>query len=114
MKRRLVISGAIVAFAFGVAIAPRAHATLSSTVEPCQEAIAKSGGKFVGKKLKTIQKCNEKNMKSPGDCTPGDLSAAIAALVPKLTDGIAKKCMGLPTAAFSSAPPTGIGFPGKC
>jgi hypothetical protein len=115
MKRRLVISGAIAAIVLGAVVVQTAHATLSSTAEPCQEAIAKSSLKFASKKLKTIQKCNEKNMKAPGDCAPADLSASIAKLVTKLNDGLNKKCgPPFPPAGLSASPPSGIGFPAKC
>ncbi|HEY2386099.1 MAG TPA: hypothetical protein VGK30_03995 [Candidatus Binatia bacterium] len=115
MKRRLVISSSIMAIALGAMVAQTVHAQLSSTAEPCQEAIAKNAAKFVGKKLKAIQKCNEKNMKSPGDCAPADLTATIAGLTTKLNDGLNKKCgPPFPPAGLSNTPPSGLGFPGKC
>jgi len=114
MKRRLVISSALAAIVLSAAIAPSAHA-LSSTVIPCQEAIAKSGLKFAAKKLKAIQKCREKNMKAPGSCDTTALNTSIADLQSKLADGLNKKCAPpFPPGGLSSSPPQGIGFPGKC
>lgn len=108
MKSRLATLGAIVTIVLGVGAV--ADAAINPALLPCQEAIAKSGGKFVGKKMKAIQKCNDKNLKTPGSCAPGDLATTIAALVVKLSDGIDKKCSEF----GQTAAPAGLGFPGKC
>jgi hypothetical protein len=110
-----VISSAIAAMLLGATIVPSAHAVLSSTVIPCQEGLAKAGLKFVGKKLKDIQKCREKNMKAPGSCDTNALNTSISDLVTKLAGDINKKCAPpFPAAGLSNSPPSGIGFPGKC
>ena len=115
MERRVVFSSAIAVIVLGAAVPRTAHAALSATAEPCQEAIAKSGLKFTSKKLKTIQKCRENNMQAPGACIQADLDAAIAALMTKLNDGLAKSCAPpFPALALSLPPPRGIGFPGEC
>jgi len=91
---------------------PMAEATHLATNElKCFEGLAKAAGKFVVGKQKTIQKCNDKNLKEPGSCPDmPDLSDAIAKLESKVRADIGKKC----------APPLNVfglgnmGFPGKC
>lgn len=84
---------------------------LSTEARKCLESIAKSSGKFVQKKLKAKQKCIEANLKSPGACAQATIDATVAALVSKLSDGIAKKCGPLSPVNFGLG---FIGYPGKC
>jgi hypothetical protein len=109
MRRSLILPGAIAAVAIVLAAAPKTHALLNSTVQPCRAAVAKYSGKFVNKKMKTIQKCNNKNLKVPGDCPPAELAASIAALEQKMRDGIIGKC-ALPASILES----NLSYPGKC
>lgn len=103
--KRLLSMGAVVLIALTIAVPVRA----TSTLESCRETIAKAGGKFVAKKLKAIQKCNESNLKAAGTCSPASLTAAIAALVTKLNADLDKKCI-----TFTPTLATFMGFPGKC
>src|SRR3972149_1749603 len=111
MKSRARLLSAVVAGAFMFVVGtPTAHA-LSDVERKCQENIGKSGRKFFKKKLKTIQKCNDKNLKAeppPDDCV-AELPGKIADLEAKLDADIDAKCVEL--IPFHLAE---MGFPGKC
>ena len=90
MRKISPIACAIAAGLFIATAGAPAHAQLSSDQTKCREGLAKAATKFVQGKQKTIQKCNDKNIKTPGSCT--DLAADIATLEQKFRDGIFKKC----------------------
>src|SRR5690348_11239207 len=78
MRRSLGTLGAIIAgAALMIAVeTPTAHALTAQ--QNCFVKMSKAAGKLVKGKLKKIQKCTEKNLKTPGDCTT--VNADIAAV----------------------------------
>lgn len=100
--KRLSIHAIAAVLAVALFVPERAHAVIPSGLITCRKGVAKSSATFVKKKLKAIQKCNEKNVTTPGDCTPAELSATIATLEQKLRDGIAKKCTTVPAGQFGA------------
>jgi len=113
MERSLrILLAAVVASALTLAVGISTASALSDTERKCLETVAKEGVNFVKKKMKTIQKCNDKNLKVPvgsPECLTTDLAASIAALVTKLEEKIDSKCGMLVAFNFAS-----IGYPGKC
>jgi len=108
-KRSIVVCGIAAAALALIGGACPARAQMSSDELKCLEGIAKESTKFVQAKSKTIAKCNDQNLKAPGDCPMVELDAAIAKLETKLRDGIAKKCGALNVFNFAN-----MGYPGKC
>ncbi len=101
------LAAGMLAFVVGTSTA---HA-LSKDQYKCQTAIAKEGLKYVSKRLKTIQKCNDANLALANSCPAPDFTK----LIEKLRSGIAKKC------SFDKLGPgfdddnlATIGFPGPC
>jgi len=106
------LSTAVVASVLTLAVGISTASALSDTERKCLETVAKEGVNFVKKKMKEIQKCNDKNLKVPvesPECLTTDLAASIAALVVSLEEKIDSKCSTLVPFNFAS-----IGYPGKC
>ncbi len=112
MKSRVAVLGAIATIVLSLAALP-AHALPNAAFIPCQEAIAKNAGKFVNGKLKAIQKCKNKDLKTPGSCDHTALNTTIAALQAKMNAGIEAKCNAIGSYGLSTGADN-LGFPGKC
>ncbi len=107
MRYTASLASAMAAGLFALAVGiPTAHAQLSKDETKCREGLAKAATKFVSKKQKAIQKCNDKNIKNAGSCT--NLGDTRTKLEDKVRADIEKKC---PLNVFNFA---NMGYPGKC
>jgi hypothetical protein len=95
MSTRLITLATIAFVELALVTPPSAQAQLWTPGSACQRAVVKQGGRFVDKKLKIIQKCNDRNLRLPGSCT--DLPQAIAKLEDKAREGIVKGCAATTT-----------------
>ncbi len=110
MRATISLFFAVAVGAIALGTGPTQAAQSDPDKRPCLEAVAKSGGKFVKKKMKAIQKCKDKDLKTPGDCDMPALALTITNLETKLADGIEAKC-GSADRRFQLL---GLEYPGKC
>ena len=106
--RRLMGAGIVGMLALAGTATPT-YAQLSPNQRVCLEGVAKAGRTFVKKKLKTIQNCNLKNLKTPGSCAAADLANDIVKLEDTLRGKIESKCETVNIFGLFN-----IGYPGKC
>jgi len=104
---------AVAALVASGVIAGQAQANLVSTLQPCQATIAKESQKYLKAVLKTNQKCNDLNLKTPGSCAAPD-PAKLAKAQSTLEAKIDSACGSLTTGQIENPNPNGLGFPGPC
>lgn len=109
MRVRTRRLGLVIAAACELTIAPHAWAIFSPAAVPCRNAFTKASEKFLKKNLRATQKCNDRNLRLPGDCVPADLAARIVQLEDALRSSIEEKCGPLPAPLVAT-----LGFPGRC
>lgn len=101
----------ILAVALLLAIAPPVSAKLPIELQPCRRGLANYSGSLVQRRLKTIQKCNDRARQTAGACTPPAPAESLAALDQALRDGIAKSCASVPDILLGSG---NLDYPGPC
>src|SRR6267142_5322612 len=86
------------ALALAVTTAREAGAVFPTDGQSCRRGIAAYSRKFVQRMMRTIQKCNDRNVQYPGSCTPPAPPESIGILEGKLQSGVQRTCETTPEA----------------
>ncbi len=99
------------ALALAVTTAREAGAVFPIGGQSCRRGIAAYSRKFVQRMMRTIQKCNDKNVRYPGSCTPPAPPESIGILEGKLQSGVQRTCQTTPEAYLGAGY---LNYPGPC